>query len=111
MLAPNWEDDDAEKNLIVNYFAERQHTELVIKKIEMKIIKTCFYCRTCENSIKFSNYKKIFNGQGFWTFNKHIRCWNVLIQNGLTRTKTLNCFQLGKLELEDKTFVIYLNQK
>ena len=26
ILAPNWEDHDAEKNLIVNYFADRQHT-------------------------------------------------------------------------------------
>ena len=61
MHAPNWEDHDAEKNPLINYFADRQHTELAIKKIEMKIIKTCFYCRTCENCAKFSNYKKIFN--------------------------------------------------
>ena len=97
MLAPNWEDDDAEKNLIVNYFAERQHTELVIKKIEMKIIKTCFYCRTCENSIKFSNYKKIFNGQGFWTFNKHIRCWNVFDPEWSYKNKILELFPIREV--------------
>ena len=97
MLAPNWEDDDAEKNLIVNYFAERQHTELVIKKIEMKIIKTCFYCRTCENSIKFSNYKKIFNGQGFWTFNKHIRCWNVFDPEWSYKNKNLKLFPIREV--------------
>ena len=97
MLAPNWEDDDAEKNLIVNYFAERQHTELVIKKIEMKIIKTCFYCRTCENSIKFSNYKKIFNGQGFWTFNKHIRRWNVFDPEWSYKNKNLELFPIREV--------------
>ena len=38
ILAPNWEDHDAEKNLIVNYFADRQHTEFLLKKIEKKKI-------------------------------------------------------------------------
>ena len=45
MLAPNWEDHDAEKIPIVNYFADRQHTELLLKKIEKKIIKSCFYSK------------------------------------------------------------------
>ena len=36
MLAPNWEDHDAEKNPIVNCFADRQHTELAIKKLKWK---------------------------------------------------------------------------
>ena len=77
MLAPNWEDHNTETNPIINYFADRQHTEIILKKFEMTIIKTCFYCRDCENCTKLSNYRKVFNAQGFWTFNKHIRCWNV----------------------------------
>ena len=77
MLALNWEDHDAKTNPIINYFADRQHTELTLKKIEMKIIKTCFYCKNCKNCTKLSNYKKVFKEQDFWTFNKHIRCWNV----------------------------------
>ena len=61
MLVPNWEDHDAEKNPIVNYFADRQHTGLLLKKIEKKIIKSCFYCKTVKTvqsylrTIKFSN--------------------------------------------------------
>ena len=32
MLAPNWEDHDLESNPIINYFVDRQHTELILKK-------------------------------------------------------------------------------
>ena len=32
MLASNWEDHDAKTNPIINYFADRQHTELTLKK-------------------------------------------------------------------------------
>ena len=65
MLAPNWEDYNAETNPIINYFADRQHTEIILKKIEMTIIKTCFYCWDCENCTKLSSYRKVFNVQGF----------------------------------------------
>ena len=77
MLASNWEDHDAKTNPIIKYFADRQHTELTLKKIEMKIIKTSFYCKNCKNCTKLFNYKNVFKEQGFWAFNKHIRCWNV----------------------------------
>ena len=40
MLAPNWEDHDLETNPIINYFADRQHTELILKKVENEIKKT-----------------------------------------------------------------------
>ena len=39
MLAPNWEDLDLETNPIINYLADRQHTELILKKVENKIKK------------------------------------------------------------------------
>ena len=42
MLAPNWEDHDAEKNPIVNFFADRQHTELLLKEIEKKNYRELF---------------------------------------------------------------------
>ena len=65
MLAPNWEDHDAEKNPIVSYLADRQHTELAIKKIEMKILKTCFYCRNCENCTKLLTTKTFLTNKVF----------------------------------------------
>ena len=46
MLAPNWEDHNAEKNPIVNYFADRQHTELLLKKIEKKLQRVVFTVET-----------------------------------------------------------------
>ena len=98
MLEPNWEDHDAEKNPIVNYFADRQHTELAIKKIEMKIIKNCFYCRNCENCTKFPNYKKVFNKQGFWTFNKHIRHWNFFDSEWSYKNKIFELFPIRKVK-------------
>ena len=42
MLAPNWEDHDAKTNPIVNYFADRHHTELILRKIEKKSKRAVF---------------------------------------------------------------------
>ena len=36
-LAPNWEDHDLETNPFTNYLADRQHTELTLKKVENKV--------------------------------------------------------------------------
>lgn len=77
MLAPNWENHDLETNSIINYFADRQYTELILKKIEQKIETCCFYCHECENCKKLFRYKDVFKQQGFWTFNKNIKYWNV----------------------------------
>ena len=69
-----YKDYDKDKNPIVTYYADRQLTEFVIKRIEMKVIKTCcYYCKNCESCIKLPNCKKIFNKQGFWTFNKFVK--------------------------------------
>ena len=79
MLAPNWEDYDLETCPIINYFADRNHTELVLKKVEEKIKKMCFYCQEYKNCKTFMEkfYLKVFKQNGFWTFHKNIRVWNV----------------------------------
>ena len=99
MIAPNWEDLEAKTNPIINYFADRQHTEIIIKKIKMTIIKTCFYCKNCENCTKLSekHYRKIFNEQGFWTFNKHIRCWNVFDPEWSYKNKFFELFPIKEV--------------
>ena len=33
-LAPNWEDLDAATCIIINYFADRQNTEIILRKQE-----------------------------------------------------------------------------
>ena len=77
MLAPNWEDHDIETNPIINYFADRQNTEIILRKIEQKTKTCCFYCQECKNCKKLFEYRNVFKQQGFWTFNKHIKLWNV----------------------------------
>ena len=77
MLAPNWEDHDLETCPIINYFSNRNHTELVLKQVEEKIKKKCFYCQECKNCKTFKEYLKVFKQNGFWTFKKNIRVWNV----------------------------------
>ena len=36
MLVPNWAGHDIETNTIVNYFTDRQHAELILRKIKKK---------------------------------------------------------------------------
>ena len=73
MLMPNWKGHDLETCPIINYFADRNHTEQVLKKIENKIKKKCFYCQECKDCKIFSEYLKVFKQNGFWTFNKHVK--------------------------------------
>ena len=77
MIAPNWEDYDIKTNSIINYFADRQHTELILRKIEKKSKTSCFYCHKCENCKKLFRYKDVFKQFGFWTFNKDMKYWDV----------------------------------
>ena len=72
-----YKDHDKDKNPIANYFADKQQAEFLIKRIKMKIIKKCYYCKKCKDCEQLSNLKKIFNKQGFWTFNKYVRTWNI----------------------------------
>ena len=77
MLAANWEDHDLETNPIINYFADMFHTEQVLRKIGKLMEKKCFYCQECKNCKKRFEYRNVFKQQGFLTFNKHIKVWNV----------------------------------
>ena len=89
MLAPNWEDHDAETCQIINYFADRQHTELILKKIESKIKINCFYCKICYDCNKLEEHRKVFTQQGFWIFNKEIKCWNVFDPDWCEKNRVL----------------------
>ena len=66
-----------EENMIVNYFADRQHTEQLLKNIEKMIKKRCFYCTVCYLYKKFTTYRLEFKQRGFWTFHKDIKYWDV----------------------------------
>ena len=98
MLAPNWnKDHDPQKNPIINYFADRFHNELILRKVEKKVIEKCFYCRECENYKKLSKYNEIFKQQGFGTFNKQINCWNVFDPDWFYKNELQKLFPVRKI--------------
>ena len=74
---PNWDEHDAATCLIINYFADRNNTALILTKQEEKIEKTCYFCNTCKNCNRLKECKAQFRKMGFWTFNKHVKIWNV----------------------------------
>ena len=76
-LALNWEDHDAKTNPIINCFADRDHTEIILKQQEYLIAETCKYCKECQNCKKLNRYRDEFKKKGFWTFNKNVKHWNV----------------------------------
>ena len=77
-LGPNWEDHKAATCLIINYFADRQHTKIILRKQENFIQETCCYCKECKNCSKLKTYREeLKKKKGFWTFNKNVRVWNV----------------------------------
>ena len=66
-----------EVNMVLKYFADRQHTEQLLRNIEKTINKRCFYCGVCDLCKKFTTYRLEFKQRGFWTFHKDIKYWNV----------------------------------
>ena len=46
----------------------------MLKKVENKIKKNCFYCKMCGDCNKLEENRKVFKQYGFWTFNKEIKC-------------------------------------
>ena len=103
MLAPNWKDHDIETNRIVNYFADRQHTELILKKIEKKIETWCFYCKECENCNKLFQYREVFKQQGFWTLPARLNTGMYMTQTGVKETNFSNLCQLEISNLRCKS--------
>ena len=61
----------------MNYFADRHHTELILRKIEKKLKLAAFTAKNVRTSRNFSGTKKMFKWHGFCTFNKDILYWNV----------------------------------
>ena len=76
-LRPNWDNDNAETCCCINYFSDRENTELILLRQEIQIQNKCVYCNECEKCDKFTKYRKEFLKMGFWTFNKNVRIWEV----------------------------------
>ena len=77
VLRPNWDEQDAATCQIINYFADRNNTALILVKQENEIGKNCYFCNLCKNCNRLKECRAEFKRVGFWTFNKHVRVWNV----------------------------------
>ena len=89
-LRPNWDEHDAAKYLIINYFSDRENTELILLRQEIEIENGCFYCSNCEKCKKLKEYKEEFKKMGFWTLNKHVRTWNVFDPDWSTKNRVFS---------------------
>ena len=76
-LRPNWDEHIAETCSVINYFSDTENTELILLRQEIEIESDCFDCNNCEKCKTFKEYKNEFKKMGFWTFNKHVREWDV----------------------------------
>ena len=76
-LGPNWDEHDAATCLIINYFADRNNTALILVRQGNEIGKNCYFCNICKNCKRLKECRDEFKGVGFWTFNKYLRVSNV----------------------------------
>ena len=88
-LAPNWEDHDAATCITINYFADRQNTEIILKQ-ENLIAETCCYCKESKNCSKLKTYRKKLKKNKKKVFGHSI---NMLEFGTFT-------IQIGRLEIE-----------
>ena len=56
-LRPNWDNHNSETCYCINYFSDRENTELILLRQEIQIQNECDYCNECE---KFTKYRKEF---------------------------------------------------
>ena len=59
-LRPNWDEHNAEKCSIINYFSDRENTELILLREEIHIENSCIYCGECEKCKKFQECRNEF---------------------------------------------------
>ena len=94
---PNWEDHDASTCPIINYFADRQNIEIILRKKKNLITETCCYCKECKNCSKPKTYtEELKKKKGFWTFNKNVRVWNVCDSDWLLKNREFSLEPLSR---------------
>ena len=79
LVAPNcWINHNKDICHIKNYYADREHAELILFRQEMQIENSCKYCLTCDKCRKYLRYSKEYKKSGFWTHNEKVRIWEIL---------------------------------
>ena len=107
MLAPNWAGHDIETNTIVNYFTDKQHTELILRKIEKKLKLAAFTAKTARTSKSYSATKKCSKGMVFGHLAKTLNTRISMTQTGAKETLHLELYQLEILNLEYKYYYFF----
>ena len=64
-LRPNWDEHHAEKCSTINYFSDRENTELILLRQEIQIENSCINCGECE---KCKNSKNTETNLEKWVF-------------------------------------------
>ena len=89
-LRANWDEHDAATCPIINHFADRNNTALILTKKENEIGNTCYFCNICKNCNKFKEYRAEFEKMGFWIFNKGVKIWNVFDPEWLIKNRVFS---------------------
>ena len=64
MVASNWEDRDAKTNPIIDYFADRQNTELILRKVKKGNRNELFFLQNVQKLSKVRKQKKNLQENG-----------------------------------------------
>ena len=76
LISPSWwVNHNKDICQIKNYYADRNHAELILFRQEMQIEDSCEFCLTCDKCKKF--LRKEYKNKGFWTHNKKVKIWEI----------------------------------
>ena len=83
MLVPNWAGHDIETNTIVNYFTDRQYTELILRKIKKKKSRlVAFTAKIARTGKSYSGTKKCSKCMVFGHLTKALNTRMFMTQTG-----------------------------
>ena len=58
----------------------RKSLKLILIHAEDDVMKSCFYCKMCEKCDKFYKIMNECKTKGFLSFNKEVKCWEVIVR-------------------------------
>ena len=78
LISPSWwVNHNKDICQIKNYYADRNHAELILFRQEMQIEDSCEFCLTCDKCKKYLKYSKEYKNKRFWMHNEKVRVWEI----------------------------------
>ena len=65
-------------------FMSRESLKLIWMQAEDDVVKSCFYCKKCEECDKFYKIMNECKAKGFLSFTKEVKCWEVIYRGKKT---------------------------